>query len=927
MESLKNIEVSFYKNVKDTLGVKTNLIKIIEDIKNGKYSDKIQEIRNTSIKSKRNKLKSLLPCFTLSGTFKKRNLKGLINYNGLIQIDIDNVNPNDLKAIIELVNKDNYTYISFVSPSGNGLKIIVKSTKDISSHLSNFKELQHYYKQEYNISVDSSTKDISRLFFVSYDKELFYNEKSKVYKGNTARNTDENQRNTERNTENQRNTERNTDENQRNTYIKQYKTDVHNNNNIIDVKTSVTHYNKGVIKNVTGVTTDVQLVIQRITESKTDITKGYTEWLKLGFAFADTFGENGRSYYHEISSYNSGYDLDVCNSQYNECLKSNGQGVTIAYFFKLAKDYGIDINTYNSEKIKTVSKKHTGGKTKETIKVQKETKKYTEQDYSKNGFYEENGKYFIKQKGNKVKISNCTFEILYFFPDGSNNANRLLKIKNKQNGKSLIELSAKDSTSLTSFKAALRSKGNYVFKGNLTHLETIFEVLGITEITAEKLEVLGFQPKTNDYAFSNGVLTSAGEFLPVNDLGVVVNGSNSVFIPANSSLYKEDGSYNTTRCFVFQEGTINFKKWSKLMVKAYGKKGLIASAFLVSALFRDLIFKKVGHFPFLFLYGEAGTGKTTFVKCFLRFFVNDIEKWSIVSTSTEKAIGRKITSARGSIFYLKEFSKDISTRDIEFLKSVYDGVGYDRAVMSNDNRTHQTDVKSAIVIDGNSLPTQQGALLDRMLLLDFAVSQYSSETSLIKNEILEEIEKGGGQILKELLKQRTNISKRLNKTYNEIYQELKEKSQNSLSERTLNNLSSIATPFLSMDFNFTINLKDDLINALLFYANSQNETMKFANETSVFWESVKYYLEDNNHSSEHYGLYKTEKYLGLKLNKYFMKYLEYMKLNNNSNHFVKAELIKTVFNESNPLCLETSTPISWKNGSVRCAKFSLEVLK
>jgi hypothetical protein len=67
-------------------------------------------------------------------------------------------------------------------------------------------------------------------------------------------------------------------------------------------------------------------------------------WHDLGFALADALGESGRSYYHLLSRFYSGYAENETNKQYDNCLKAHhGHGVTIKKLYHLAKTAGIDI--------------------------------------------------------------------------------------------------------------------------------------------------------------------------------------------------------------------------------------------------------------------------------------------------------------------------------------------------------------------------------------------------------------------------------------------------------------------------------------------------------------------------------------------------------------------------------------------------------
>lgn len=89
----------------------------------------------------------------------------------------------------------------------------------------------------------------------------------------------------------------------------------------------------------------VETIITRIEAQLTDITANYSDWLSLGFAFANEYGEGGRDYYHRISKFYPEYSVANCDKQYDQCLKAKGHGITIKTFFHLAKEAGIDVRS------------------------------------------------------------------------------------------------------------------------------------------------------------------------------------------------------------------------------------------------------------------------------------------------------------------------------------------------------------------------------------------------------------------------------------------------------------------------------------------------------------------------------------------------------------------------------------------------------
>lgn len=94
----------------------------------------------------------------------------------------------------------------------------------------------------------------------------------------------------------------------------------------------------------------VDAVVDQIEKLQIDLTSKYEDWLNIGFALADEFGESGRSLYHRISQYYVGYDSKECDVQFDSCLKSNGHGISINTFFFLAKQSGILVYTKSNDK-------------------------------------------------------------------------------------------------------------------------------------------------------------------------------------------------------------------------------------------------------------------------------------------------------------------------------------------------------------------------------------------------------------------------------------------------------------------------------------------------------------------------------------------------------------------------------------------------
>src|SRR5690554_88635 len=152
-----------------------SLNEIFKDIKSEKYKSEISSIRyavNSGKEELSQSLKKSLPAFTPSGTFKeRRKIDNLIQHNGIIHLDIDGVEQKELQGILEKVNSCPFTFASFISPRGSGIKVFVKAEVNSETHGEVWKKLDDLYSEIIGFRTDNKCKDVSRLCFFSYRSE------------------------------------------------------------------------------------------------------------------------------------------------------------------------------------------------------------------------------------------------------------------------------------------------------------------------------------------------------------------------------------------------------------------------------------------------------------------------------------------------------------------------------------------------------------------------------------------------------------------------------------------------------------------------------------------------------------------------------------------------------------------------------------
>lgn len=171
----------FFKGITDIYPTgERDLITLAEEIRSRTLlRQKTEKLRSIPDEKERADYKKTFPYVTFSGTFRKRSNEELINHSGYICIDLDHIGDAAGIGVIQGQILKSFTpALMFISPSGDGLKIVFKIDISQGTHAEYFSALKHYIKSEINLEVDPSGKDVSRACFICHDLEVFYSESS-----------------------------------------------------------------------------------------------------------------------------------------------------------------------------------------------------------------------------------------------------------------------------------------------------------------------------------------------------------------------------------------------------------------------------------------------------------------------------------------------------------------------------------------------------------------------------------------------------------------------------------------------------------------------------------------------------------------------------------------------------------------------------
>lgn len=184
--------VTVFKNSYELLDAHYISVKsALERIKNGKSKEQVEQIRRLIAENADEKLiskqKAKLVSVLFHGRFdkeieiekdgkkykSKRNDECISTHSGFIVLDFDKC---DVQTKMAQLRADYFIYAAWVSPSGKGVKALVKIPATIEGHQNYYNSILDRYPD-----ADPTSRSLSRLCYESYDPNIYINENSSVW--------------------------------------------------------------------------------------------------------------------------------------------------------------------------------------------------------------------------------------------------------------------------------------------------------------------------------------------------------------------------------------------------------------------------------------------------------------------------------------------------------------------------------------------------------------------------------------------------------------------------------------------------------------------------------------------------------------------------------------------------------------------------
>ncbi|WP_167356202.1 BT4734/BF3469 family protein [Chryseobacterium jejuense] len=325
---MKDLQISYLSNLRNSNSTVITLHDIFEEIKSDKarlFTLELNDLYKSGSELYSIKKKNL-PVVTFCALFKENNRKkeGIIKYNNILVIDIDKLDTQTIESIKEILDNDNFIIANWVSPSGAGLKGIIKlkfndvqlNNENIDFHHKRaFKKVSAYFLEKYNIELDKSGSDYTRLCFISCDENITIKNSYFEFEINQDEYLE---------------------------LISQSASRIK-----ININKNLGATNKFALHNAIGKNSpsnkrEILKIINYLKREKRSITHSYDEWLRVAFGISNTFTfDLARKYFIELSKLDEmKFNESECLILLQDCYYNSKETINFSTIVHLAKEKG-----------------------------------------------------------------------------------------------------------------------------------------------------------------------------------------------------------------------------------------------------------------------------------------------------------------------------------------------------------------------------------------------------------------------------------------------------------------------------------------------------------------------------------------------------------------------------------------------------------
>lgn len=465
---------------------------------------------------------------------------------------------------------------------------------------------------------------------------------------------------------------------------------------------------------------------------------------------------------------------------------------------------------------------------------------------------ERNGRYWKpilkdeKYNWEKLKaITNFRMEVEAFI-ESDIDSKRVVRLISEKGEVKTDTISTDVFTSPAEWKKFLGKKGNFFFYGSSMDLTILQRMTFEMSENAEEVNALGYSKRYGVWVLGNGIVKGQRLIEP-DKIGMV----EGLYLPWTAEGNEFNENYLDFRRCEFRESSLSVSDWFQAVSECYGiGPAIMGAAFITASLNFDFIAHRHKHFPELMVWGQRGSGKNSFVEFLLSLF-GEI-KPSNLTNVTVSHISRSASQAYNIPKWFDEYGKEVPEKNLQALKGWYDLTARGTGVKDQTNMTKEGGVTRPLIITGQELPTDNEALLSRMLLIQFDQIKDDPDRRRNYERWKLKLEQGMGKALLQLTSMREIIIEKYQSRLQEISLMMSEEMITAnlmVDSRLVGNYAWVVTPLvIAIEAGLPIFGQNsnpagevsDLLNYVIDFMKRQAESEATADEVNIFW---KYFME------------------------------------------------------------------------------------
>ena len=179
-------QCSFYRNVRVKENVVMHISEFVTRIRNGKWKNEVSSYRQLMRDGKSEeagRVKSNLPAILVAGVCEGGHTKANFRkFSGELVIDVDGCDDR-AKELLDLLKAQPWVRAGWISVSGNGFKVVVRADAETPYEFEKlaYPQVAARVQELIGFPVDKQCKDLTRMCYVSWDEDAFYNEDCEAF--------------------------------------------------------------------------------------------------------------------------------------------------------------------------------------------------------------------------------------------------------------------------------------------------------------------------------------------------------------------------------------------------------------------------------------------------------------------------------------------------------------------------------------------------------------------------------------------------------------------------------------------------------------------------------------------------------------------------------------------------------------------------